>query len=251
MPNAERILYADDDETSRLSISELFRRAGYQCETATDGVDASQKMREQRFDCLISDIQMLGNSKLEFIEEVAQQHPGVPVILVTGYPAVTTAAAAIKLPVSAYLIKPINFPELQREVWEAMLRQVLIRQLSETRTKLELWQAELDQLATGMKNAPRVPTSTPMDVFLMVTYRNVLDAMLGLKTVLEHSLSLTPVCPEAVASGHSPLLLVEALRETIAVLEKTKDAFHSRDLGDLRKKLEKLLDMEQEQRKAN
>lgn len=250
MPNAERILYADDDETSRLSLSELLRREGYKCVTASDGLQATQMVRDQKFDCIISDIQMLGNTRLEFIEEVARHHPGIPVILVTGYPAVATAAAAFKLPVCAYLIKPLDFSVLLKEIREAMLRRVLVRQLSDTKLKLETWQADLDQLATGIQKAPRITLTTPLNIYLMVTFRNLMDAMLGLKAVLEHSLSLNEAHPRAGAPDHSPLLLLEALRETIEVLEKTKDAFRSRDLGELRKKLTKLLNAERENRRG-
>jgi hypothetical protein len=44
----------------------------------------------------------------------------------------------------------------------------------------------------------------------------------------------------------TPLLLIEALRDAIAVLEKTKDSFRSRDLGDLRHRLEELLETSRE-----
>lgn len=244
-----RILYADDDESSRLSISELLQREGYECTTANDGVQAAKALQDQDFDCVVSDIRMMGNSELEFVEEAAKSHPHMPVILVTGYPSVVSAAASLKLPVSAYLIKPIDFPNLIKEIREAMLRLVLVRQLADTKLKLASWLNDLEQLTEGMRGAPRVPLTTPLDVYLMVTYRNVLDAMLGLKTVLEHSLSSGDASKEGSVSGHTPLLLVDALRETIGVLEKTKDAFRSRDLGELRRKLETLLSAELEHRK--
>ena len=45
-----------------------------------------------------------------------------------------------------------------------------------------------------------------------------------------------------------PLLLTEALRDTISALEKSKDAFRSRELGDLRHRLEGLLDASKQPR---
>jgi CheY-like chemotaxis protein len=110
------ILYADDDEPSRQMISELLSRHGYVCATAPDGLVAEQMLVAARFDCLISDIHMLGNEELEFIRVVQQRAPGLPVILVTAHPSVTTAVEAMKLPVVAYLLKPIESDALVKAV---------------------------------------------------------------------------------------------------------------------------------------
>ena len=49
--------------------------------------------------------------------------------------------------------------------------------------------------------------------------------------------------PEAIAALNAtrPIAMMEAIHDTIAVLDRTKDAFRSRELGELRKRLEALL----------
>ena len=239
-----RILYADDDKGWRDSISELLRREGYECVTATDGLEGAQKLREGRFDCLISEIRMLGNVNLELIHSVAKNQPGLPVILVTGHPSVATATESLKLPVVSYLVKPIDFGALREAVHDAMIRSLLIRQFEIARVNQQSWFAELRQITDGLKSAPRLPIAGPRDTYMMITFRNIMEALLGLKGVMEHSFSSQPQANGAAIGGRSPLLLIDALRDTIAVLEKSKDSFRSRDLGDLRKKLEQLLDTE-------
>jgi CheY-like chemotaxis protein len=245
-----RILYADDDKDSRLWTARLLEQAGYECVTVSDGLLAIQQLGEREFDCVISDLDMQGNTSLEFIRSVPQLRPGLPVIIVTGHPSVETAVAALQLPVMAYLLKPFNPDDLLHEVRQAVLRTVLLRQVEQMHAGQTHTLKDMTKIMESLRQGSRVATETPMGVFLTVTYRNVLNSLLGLKTVIEHSMS-SSVCDnnkESVAAGYSPLLLVDALHETIGVLEKTKDAFRSRDLGDLRKKLEKLLATDAEHR---
>lgn len=217
------------------------QREGYECATAPNGVAAAHLLGQSQFDCLISDIRMLGNCDLELIRGIGQIQPGLPVILVTGYPSVETATASFQLPVVTYLVKPIDFPALLAAVREATLRRSLLRQFDSTRTRLQQWLSDVGQLAEGLQGAPRGDVAGPMDVYLMVTYRNIVDALSGLKAVMECSLSIQPETTGRALRSTSPLLLIEALRDAIDVLERTKDAFRSRELGDLRRRLEGFL----------
>jgi DNA-binding response OmpR family regulator len=238
------LLYADDDEAVRLPTCELLRYEGYEVLSAPDAASALALVRERPCDCLIADIHMPGNAKLEFIAQLAQERPGLPVILVTGNPAVETATAALKLPVAAYLMKPVDANELLKEIREVLSRSALLRQVEKMHESLDFWLADLNRLSQTLRQSPRLPLDVPMDVFVTVTYRNVLEAMAGLQMVLGYSLARKSGTEPLPGNAPTPLLLVDALRETIAVLEKTKDSFRSRDLGELRRKLERLLETE-------
>lgn len=141
-----RILYADDDETSRLSIARLLEQEGYECVAAADGLVGGHFLREQEFDCGISDLNMLGNANMEFLAAVPKLQPGVPMIIVTGYPSIESATAAFQLPVVAYLTKPLDFDELLRQVHEASFRRLVLQEFNATRSNLEKWRADLGDL---------------------------------------------------------------------------------------------------------
>jgi DNA-binding response OmpR family regulator len=242
-----RVLYAEDDESSRVALSTLIRKEGYACETAVDGVVAASMLRESRFDCLIADIKMMGNSDLELVRDLSKTQKGLPVILVTGYPSVETAVESLKHPVISYLVKPIDFDALLAAVREAVFRRALIQQFEMTCAHLDQWRSDMEQLTSGLKSTARTAANGPMNVYLMITYRNILDALMGLKSVMEHSLATSPAGDTTEPRATAPLLLIEALRDTISVLEKTKDAFRSRELGELRHRLENLLLISKEQ----
>jgi DNA-binding NtrC family response regulator len=69
-------------------------------------------LRKKKYDLLIADIKMQGNSDLQLIKKLPEFAPRMPVILVTGYPSLSSAVQSMKLPVVGYLIKPFEFSEL-------------------------------------------------------------------------------------------------------------------------------------------
>ena len=107
-----RILIADDEESVLLSTADLLRIEGYDCNCALDAKTAFEKLRKNKYDLLIADIKMQGNSDLQLIKKLPESAHGMPVILVTGYPSLSSAVQSIKLPVVGYLIKPFEFSEL-------------------------------------------------------------------------------------------------------------------------------------------
>lgn len=107
-----RILIADDEESVLLSTADLLRIEGYECTCAADAKTAFEKLRKNRYDLLIADIKMQGNSDLKLIKKLPEIVDRMPVILVMGYPSLSSAVQSIKLPVVGYLIKPFEFTEL-------------------------------------------------------------------------------------------------------------------------------------------
>jgi len=107
-----RILCVDGDPAFLRSTAEMLGGEGYLCEQAADVAAAINLLRAQQYDLLIADVKMPGNDELELIKELPKITAGLAVILVTGYPSLETAIQSIRLPVTAYLAKPIDFEEL-------------------------------------------------------------------------------------------------------------------------------------------
>jgi DNA-binding NtrC family response regulator len=121
MAKGARILLADDEEDFLRYTATLFEKAGYHCDCVMDAPAAIHKLRERRYDAVISDIRMPGNSDLALARETARLQHGVPVILVTAYPSMDTAIPAVSLPVKAYVEKPVEFGDLLATVDGAIL----------------------------------------------------------------------------------------------------------------------------------
>ena len=232
-----RILLADDDPAFRLATQAFLRQQGFACETAADAAAAAAALETGDFDLVVADIQMPGNAGLEFIQQLPALAGGLPVILLTGHPSMESAVRSVRLAVKAYLVKPCEPDELLSLATEAIAQYRAYRAVAANRQRLESWAQDLARLEELLRQAPGGAGATgPTEAYLQLTLRNLLASLLDLK-----------LFTEALArSGHKPgalpqPALLQALQDTIAVLEKTKQSFKSRELGELRKKLEGLL----------
>jgi DNA-binding NtrC family response regulator len=111
-----KILIADDDETFLLATTDLLRREGYECYNAPDAMTVIEILKSAKFDLLISDINMPGNTGLELIKKLPEIAERLPVILITGGPYSDTQVQSLKPPVTACLNKPLDFEELLMHV---------------------------------------------------------------------------------------------------------------------------------------
>jgi CheY-like chemotaxis protein len=232
-----RILIADDEASVREAMQHYLERMGYECVGVPDAEEALQKLREETFDLLISDINMPGNEGLALVRNAPQVAEGLPIILLTGHPTVDSAMQSVRLPVMAYLVKPADPKELAALAGQAVANSKAVRSLGASRLRLADWAKDLEKIEEALRVTPPSKSAAPLNSYLGVTLQNLLLILMDWKTVMEAS-------PAGASAGESSRNgpVIAALRETIEVLERTKQSFKSRELGDLRRKLEELLE---------
>ena len=243
MTQLAKLLIADDDETFLLSTADLLRKAGYDCDSAADADAAAGMLAAEQYDLLISDIKMPGNGQLEFIRDLPRTASGLPVILVTGYPSLDTAIESIHLPVVSYMVKPVDFGELLERVRTGLKFSGTYRLVAASRRRLAGWNQDLERVEQLMRSAQSDAGPVCTSTFLELTMGNVVAALSDLEYLTEAI---------AVGAGRSavchlfncprPAALVEGIKEAVTVLEKTKRAFKSKELGELRRRLESLIE---------
>lgn len=231
-----RVLIADDDEAFRVATKAFLSRQGFECEAAKDGPTAAEMLRRSSFDLLISDINMPGNSSLEMVEHLPEVAAAIPVILLTGYPSVQSAARSVRLRVTAYLVKPCDADELLGVAAEAIASYRAYRAINANRRRLEAWTRDLEQIESVISNSAAGQTPSVTEAYLNLTLSNILSLMLDLKTFTD-SLVRQPGHDSAAERA----TLQKAIRDTIETLERTKQSFKSKELGELRRRLEDLL----------
>ncbi|HMS85897.1 MAG TPA: response regulator [Nitrospira sp.] len=242
-----RILLADDEDTFRLSTAKLLEQEGYRCDCAQDSEEASRLLTSQH-DVLLSDIRMPGNMQFEFLHDIRRRFPSLPIVLVTGYPSVQTAVEALRLSFTDYLLKPVDWLDLLRAVKQASEKSRILRMT-------DVAQDETDRVGTALDHV-RELLSRPgtmanereltwsIEAFLSQSVGQMATLATGIRAVMANP-STAPTkatadvcrvldCPRRVAYR-------EALEGTVEVLEKTKFAFRSKELGLLRRKIEDLL----------
>ncbi|MBY0490184.1 MAG: response regulator [Gemmatimonadaceae bacterium] len=240
-----RILIADDEPTFLTSTAELLRREGFTVDTVEDAQGALAAIAAQPYDLLITDLEMPGNADLDLVQQVASISGGLPIIIITGFPSVRSAVASIELPVAAYLVKPVHFPELLKRVSSAVARFRSYQAMQSAEARLREYREQLEPAGLPVLTPdPRAAdTRTGVDMFLALTLRNVMGSLTDLEQ-LGRALAGQPVVqahPCQLINCPRGAQLQAAVEETIAVLEETKGAFKSKTLGDLRQKLELVL----------
>ncbi len=107
-----RILIADDEPLFLQTTGELLAKAGYECVCVADASAALNALRRERFDLVLSDLNMPGNAQLELLREGRAQWPAVPLIVITGVPSLPTAIESLRLGIADYLLKPVSYRDL-------------------------------------------------------------------------------------------------------------------------------------------
>ncbi|MBI3068362.1 MAG: response regulator [Betaproteobacteria bacterium] len=107
----KKVLVVDDDPVVGRSIDRVLSEKGYAVSTAADGQEALNKLAEEHFDVVYTDIKMPGMDGIEVAERVKQRRPWIPVVIITGYGTAANKARAEAAGVPGFLRKPLS-PEL-------------------------------------------------------------------------------------------------------------------------------------------
>lgn len=237
-----RILLADDEETFLQSTADLLRREGYRCDCVHDGIEAAQMLGGNEYDLLIADTELSGNSELELVRNLPTIAEGLPVILVTDHPSLRSAIQSVKLRVEAYLVKPLDFEELLGNVRIAVKHCRVYRSVRSLKQRLQHWYDGLQDVEELLKNNSQNALPVSVNTFFELTFQNVVGALADLKH-LTGALAMHEREKGVCHLFNCPRLnsLSDGVAETIDILQKTKSAFKSRDLGEIRGKLNELI----------
>src|SRR5438128_3659533 len=133
---APKILVVDDEESIQMLLKEALTTWGYHVTCVGTGVKALDAMQAQLFDAALADIRMPAIDGLTFRREVKRQDEAIAVVIMTGYPTVSTAVEALKQAASDYLPKPLIMDELRHLMARLMERRFLRREVNVLRSRL-------------------------------------------------------------------------------------------------------------------
>lgn len=107
-----KILIVDDEQDVRDIFQDRLEKAGYNALMAENGEDAIKILRSGdnmiNVGIIFCDIRMPKVNGIECIDFLKQQAPGIPVVVVTGYPDAEVAKELLKKGVKEYLVKPLD-----------------------------------------------------------------------------------------------------------------------------------------------
>jgi DNA-binding NtrC family response regulator len=114
------ILVAEDQESARESLVELFRDQGYDVYEAPDGNAATSMIDRLDLDLVLTDLMMPGADGIAVMKHVRDVSPQTLVMIMSAHATVETAIQAIRLGAQDYLLKPLIFDEVLRKTRQLM-----------------------------------------------------------------------------------------------------------------------------------
>jgi DNA-binding NtrC family response regulator len=124
----EPVLLVEDKAELRAMLRKALERAGYAVDEAPDGNTAIDKVRSRRYQLVLSDLKLPGNSGLEVLREAKRVEPTLPFILVTAYGSVEEAVTAMKEGAFDFIQKPVDLDHLKLLLERASRQQELLRE---------------------------------------------------------------------------------------------------------------------------
>ncbi len=137
-----RILVVDDEVTSIAILKKVLEEAGHKVTTVVDGEAAIDKIKEFKYDILLTDFNMPGMNGIELTEQALRIEPDFIVILITAFATIRSAVDAIRLGAFDYLTKPINKEELLLSIQRGLERVQLLNENILLKQKLDLVEKE-------------------------------------------------------------------------------------------------------------
>ncbi|MFC6687316.1 response regulator [Jhaorihella thermophila] len=114
------VLVADDDRTIRTVLTQALTRAGCKVHATSSLTTLMRWIGEGRGDVVISDVVMPDGNGLEMLPKIAQDRPGLPVIVISAQNTIMTAIKAAEAEAYDYLPKPFDLPELMKRTARAL-----------------------------------------------------------------------------------------------------------------------------------
>ncbi len=112
----QRILLAEDDESMRRFLVKALERAGYSVVSFADGAQAFDRLREEPFTLLLTDIVMPEMDGIELARRASELDPELKIMFITGFAAVALNSEESAAREAKVLSKPFHLRDLVDEV---------------------------------------------------------------------------------------------------------------------------------------
>ncbi|UCD80865.1 MAG: sigma-54-dependent Fis family transcriptional regulator, partial [Desulfobacterales bacterium] len=132
-----RILVVDDDDLARKNLARLLQRDGFHVTSANTGSAALERLAENSYDLVMTDLVMADINGLELLIRVKNQFSDTEVILITGYASIPTAIEAIKKGAYHYLEKPVRPDEMLNLARQAIEKKRLREQVVKLEARIK------------------------------------------------------------------------------------------------------------------
>ena len=124
-----KILLVDDEPSVLKILTDLVAIFGYESATAKSGFEAIEKLEQDFFDIVLTDVVMEGMDGMELLKYIHNNYPNIKVMITTGYERKFSYTDMIRAGASDFIAKPFNTDELEAKINKLVREIELMHQL--------------------------------------------------------------------------------------------------------------------------
>jgi DNA-binding NtrC family response regulator len=111
--SGHKIIVIDDENIVGKMIKATFEKDGYHVETFLSAAPALERLKEEPFDVIITDLKMKGIDGMEVLRIVKKESPATKVIMITAFASMDSAIEAVRGKVDDFFPKPFKIKDLK------------------------------------------------------------------------------------------------------------------------------------------
>lgn len=121
--NRYRIMVIDDEKIVGDMAKMSLEQEGYIVETFINSEPALARLKDEKFDLVVTDLKMKGIDGMEVLRTVKKLYPETKVIMITAFANLDAAIEALRGDVDDFFPKPVKIKELKVSIQKALSKQ--------------------------------------------------------------------------------------------------------------------------------
>ncbi|RJP64825.1 MAG: response regulator [Candidatus Abyssobacteria bacterium SURF_17] len=114
------ILLVEDEGNVAKGLQMVLNEEGYEVDIAMTGMTALKTFRGNGFNLVVADLRLPDIDGMDVLEQMSKEKPEIKMLIITGYPTVSSAVKAVKMGVLDYLRKPFTEDQFKTAVADAL-----------------------------------------------------------------------------------------------------------------------------------
>jgi len=147
------ILVVDDEELMRYLVVSYLSKLGHSCLTAVDGMDALDKIKENRIDAVITDIKLPNMDGMTLTREISRKYPELPIMIMTAFNEEYSEGTTISVGAREFLKKPFTLDEFAVRLNKMINDSEAIKRMKKEKNVDESLQDLMKELERTLKNS--------------------------------------------------------------------------------------------------
>ncbi|MGQ9545074.1 MAG: response regulator [Candidatus Bathycorpusculaceae bacterium] len=148
MSENAKILVVDDSESIRKVLKTILEGEGYKVDVAANGKEAIRKSYKKFYNLALIDIRLPDMEGIELLTKMKDTVPKMRKIIITGYPSLQSAVAAVNKGADGYILKPFDMDKILAIIKEQLKKQEEEKRYSQEKV-VEFIETRVKELEEG------------------------------------------------------------------------------------------------------